>query len=328
MREAMELFLNLLRAGGSSEKTILSYRAAIEDFLNSTGLQKAEDIKQEIIVSWINSKLKKGGRERKKVQATMHYYTLFVRRWLVWLGFSKDIIPVVKKPSSSEVTALTEEEVERLMNSCRDLTDLLIVSLLFETGMRANELLSITDDDIDIQKGEVVIRNAKYGKERVVFLGEISKKAVEMRLEELRKIGGGRIVSLSYNGLYKRLKSLARRSGLDEEKVHPHILRHTFATVAIRRGMSLPALQRILGHSDIKITQVYMHLVKDDLKREYREKFFKETMISEKINSNPAEKKKINYCPNCGSRIIPGSKFCPYCGFHLELNSEAAEDVS
>ncbi|MEM0112841.1 MAG: hypothetical protein QXS56_04460, partial [Fervidicoccaceae archaeon] len=72
LREAMELFLNLLRAGGSSEKTILSYRAAIEDFLNSTGLQKAEDIKQEIIVSWINSKLKKGGRERKKVQATMH----------------------------------------------------------------------------------------------------------------------------------------------------------------------------------------------------------------------------------------------------------------
>jgi len=320
LRTAMEFFLNLLRASGSTEKTVQSYRAAIQDFIESSGASKVSEVTPSLVVTWINSRLKSAGRDavkKRRIQVTMHYYSLFVRRWLSWLGFPREAVPVVKRPSGSEISALSEGEVEKLLFSCRDLTDLLIVSLLFETGLRANELLSITVDDVDIQKGEITVKNAKYGKERTVFLGEISSEAVRKRVELLGGEGGRRLVELSYNGLYKRLKSLAKRAGIDVGKVRPHVLRHTFATVAVRRGMSLPALQRILGHSDIKVTQIYMHLVKDDLKREYREKFSSssEQRGSEKTEAHEAG--GFNFCPNCGRRIPPGSKFCPFCGFRL-----------
>ncbi|MGC8563581.1 MAG: tyrosine-type recombinase/integrase [Fervidicoccaceae archaeon] len=327
LRTAMEFFLNLLRASGSSEKTILSYKAAIEDFIASTGASTVKDINQSVIVSWINSKLKSAGKDvtkKRKIQVTMHYYSLFVRKWLNWLGFPKEVVPVVKRPSSAEISAMSEEEVEKLFSACRDLTDLLIVSLLFETGVRANELLSITGEDVDIDKGEIVVRNAKYGKERTVFLGEVSSEAVKRRLALLGEEKGRRLVELSYNGLYKRLKSLAKRAGLDKRKIRPHVLRHTFATVAIRRGISLPALQRILGHSDIKVTQVYMHLVKDDLKKEYMEKFTSQDAM--KAREVFLEKNKevvtFNFCPNCGRKVIPGSKFCPYCGHRFHASEE------
>lgn len=328
LKSAMEFFLNLLRAAGSSEKTVLSYKAAIEDFIGFAGVSSAKDITQTHIVSWINTKLRSAGKDatkKRKIQVTMHYYSLFVRKWLNWLGFPKEFVPIVKRPTSAEISAMSEEEIEKLYSACRDLTDLLIVSLLFETGLRANELLSITGEDVDISKREVIVRNAKYGKERTVFLGEISAEAVKRRLMIMGKEKNRRLIELSYNGLYKRLKSLAKRAGLDERKIRPHILRHTFATVAIRRGISLPALQRILGHSDIKVTQVYMHLVKDDIKKEYVEKFSSlNTTKTIEPNEKELETKEtgFNFCPNCGRKLIPGSKFCPYCGFKLPHSEE------
>jgi len=65
---------------------------------------------------------------------------------------------------------------------------------------------------------------------------------------------------------------------VDVERVRPHVLRHTFATEAIRRGMSLPALQKLLGHSDLKITQLYLHLTNDDVRREYEKVFLQQSM--------------------------------------------------
>ena len=330
---SLDYFLNLLRASGASEKTVLSYKSAIEDFLEFSSVKKLSDINPGTVVNWVNSRLKKGGKsvvEKRRTQVTMHYYTMFVRRWLNWLGLPKEFVPVVKKPSSSEISALTEDEVERLISASRDLKDVLIVSLLFETGLRANELLSITKNDVNVEGKEVTVKNAKYGKERVVFLGEISSEAVKRRIEEMKANGEDRLVDLSYNGLYKRLKSLARRAGLDESKVRPHVLRHTFATVAIRRGVSLPALQRILGHSDIKVTQIYMHLVKDDLKREYEEKFSKNREQNRRPSSSIELKPNTNilsYCPYCGNKIIPGSKFCPYCGAKLPVEETAPEST-
>jgi len=176
----------------------------------------------------------------------------------------------VPKPRGSRVDALREEEVLRLLSAARDTLDLLILALLLETGLRAQEAVSLRLRDVDLERREIRVRNAKYGEERIVFFGDLTAAALAKWLEENPGLGpDDPLLGISYSGLYKRLKSLARRAGLDPSRVRPHMLRHTFATEALRRGMSLPAVQRLLGHKDIKTTQIYLHLLREDVRAEY-----------------------------------------------------------
>ncbi len=270
--EALDEFLVALQSAGASEKTVKAYRAGISDFLKFTGKEYIRELSVKDYIKWRLERLRKGflrswSRDRRKIQTTLHYYSLFVRSFLKWLGIA-DKLPIVKKPRTrSRITTLTSKEVLKLLEASRDVIDLLIVSLLIETGLRAQELLSIRASDVDLENNEIIVRNAKYGEERIVFFGPLSKTVLKHYLSSLGP--DDRLVPLSYSGLYKRLKTLAKRAGIDPKKVRPHVLRHTFATEALRRGMNLPVLQALLGHKDIKTTQVYIHLLKEDLRREY-----------------------------------------------------------
>jgi len=274
VRDAIEIFLKSLSAAGASRKTIKVYRAALLSFLSYVGERRVKDLDVRDYTEWISSLRVKGVRRPRSSdavsrQSTLHYYSIMVRRFLEWAGAAKDL-PAVPRRRRGFSGTLTWSEVERLLNASRDLLDALIVSLLAETGLRASELLSLRLEDIDLERGEVRVRG-KYGKERVVFLGRLSR----FLLEEWLRLGLAkeRLIPISYQALYKRLKGLARRAGIDPKKVRPHILRHTFATEALRRGMSLAALQRILGHSDIKVTELYLHLQREDVRREYEQAF-------------------------------------------------------
>ncbi|MEM1982496.1 MAG: tyrosine-type recombinase/integrase [Sulfolobales archaeon] len=274
--DALEEFLLSLKSSGVSDKTIKSYRIGVSDFLKFCGKQYVKELSAGDVVKWRLTRLKNGfsksvRKDSKATQLTLHYYSLYVRTFLKWLGF-RDEISVVKAPRRRFISTLTENEVAKLINASRDIIDLIIICLLIETGLRAQELLSLTIDDIDLPNKEIYVRLGKYGEERIVFIGPLTEEVLKKYLENHE---GGKLIPLTYSGLYKRLKTLAKIAGVDPKKVRPHILRHTFATEALKRGLALPALQRILGHRDIKTTQIYLHLLKEDVKRLYMNVFAK-----------------------------------------------------
>lgn len=317
----LEEFLETLASTGASSETIKAYYSAIKDFLEYIGEKRLRDIKITDINKWKLERIRKGfprsrTRDRRAWMTTLHYYTLFIRRFLKWLGLDIEV-PVTKKPVR-RIEALTEEEVRKLLNSCRDLLDKVILRILLDTGLRSRELLGIRVNDIDLNNREIVVRETKYGRERRVLVTQETIEVIKtwIRVRELK--GEDRIIPLTYSGLYKRVKKLAYRAGVKPEKLRPHILRHTFATQALRKGMNLFALQRLLGHNDIKTTQVYTHLTIDDIRREYEK-----ALERESIGVKRDKSLTLKYCPNCGKEWFIGARYCPFCGFDSKRMVEA-----
>ncbi len=296
--EIVEEFIAALISAGASEKTAKVYRAAIMDFIEFIGNKPLREVTLDDVRRWRIDRLRNGfprKRRHKKIkdpieerrwrQATLHYYTLLLRGFFQWLGLKVNV-PVVKAPRRREVEALSEQEIQKLLDSIRDVLDLLIVGLLVETGLRAQEALELRWRDIDFNTSEIRVRAAKYGEERIVFFGPLTRYALTLWYYEKRpRTLDEKVLGISYSGLYKRLKTLAKRAGIDPRKVRPHVLRHTFATQALRKGMSLIAVQKLLGHRDVKITQVYTHLLREDIKRQYIQAFQSSTPMQ--VSTHP-----------------------------------------
>lgn len=279
---ALEAFLTELEAAGASGKTVRAYRYGIMDFLRFVNRSYVKELSLEDYNRWRLERLRKGfprgSRDRKKAQTTLHYYSLYVRAFIKWLGLA-DRVPAVARPRGRRnVMTLREDEIRKMFEASRDLLDKLIIALLFETGLRAQELLSLHVEDVNLESHEIVIKHAKFGEERVVFFGPLSLEALHLYLS-LNGWKKGKLINLTYSGLYKRLKTLAERAGVSLEKVRPHVLRHTFATEALRRGIDVMALQNLLGHRDIKTTQIYVHLLKEDVKKFYERAFMQEVQV-------------------------------------------------
>lgn len=178
---------------------------------------------------------------------------------------------------------LHEEEVRRLLEqpdptTPEGLRDLAMLELLYATGLRVSELVSVTLNDINLDRN-FVRTMGKGKKERIVPLGDYASEAVRNYLEEGRGpllkgrsspycFVSRRARPLSRQAFWKRLKTYARQAGLSRD-VSPHHLRHSFATHLLERGADLRALQEMLGHANVATTEIYTHVLREKVRTLY-----------------------------------------------------------
>ena len=176
------------------------------------------------------------------------------------------------------------EEVDRLLaqpdvSTPRGIRDKALIELLYATGLRVTELLSLKAGDISLDAGYLTCIG-KGDKQRIVPLGDSAADWIRRYLAEARpallkgrkskwlfvnaRAGG----QLSRVGFWKVLKEYGIKAGVSRE-ISPHVLRHSFATHLLERGADLPAIQMMLGHADLSTTQIYTHVLEARLRTVY-----------------------------------------------------------
>lgn len=177
---------------------------------------------------------------------------------------------------------LTVEAVESLLRqpdekSQRGLRDKAMLELLYATGLRASELISLKLKDINLKDGFLLCRG-KGGKERIVPIGSSACLAVQKYVDDVRPrllkrpndflFLSSRGGAFTRQGFWKMLKNYAKKAGLGS-KISPHVLRHSFATHLLERGADLRSVQLMLGHTQITTTQIYTHVSRERLRQVY-----------------------------------------------------------
>ncbi len=173
---------------------------------------------------------------------------------------------------------LTRAEASRLLaapdgESYEDVRERAMLELLYASGLRVSELLSLTPESVNLQEGWVRVRG-KGSKERLVPVHARAVAALKFYLLERERrfkssaaelFLGRSGMKLSRVQFWRLLRALGKRAGI-AAAVHPHLLRHTFATHLLEGGADLRAVQEMLGHSDLSTTQIYTHLDASGLK--------------------------------------------------------------
>ena len=174
---------------------------------------------------------------------------------------------------------LSEEEVERLIavahaeKGVAGARATALLELLYATGLRVSELVGLPYAAVARDRPTLILRG-KGAKERMVPLGEAARAALE-RWRPLRRPaaskwlfpGDGRSGHLTRSGFWLMLARLAAKAGVPPSRVSPHVLRHSFASHLLAHGADLRSVQQMLGHADIATTQIYTHVLDENLKR-------------------------------------------------------------
>ena len=295
MREPIDSFLSYLSVEkGYSTHTIEAYR---NDLNGLTEFARAEASKQNSAPAWANFSrqsvlgyllnLKERGYAAttiaRKVAAARSFFGFLVSEGIIKTNptenmSSPSVGRALPKPIPINQVRLLLEQPNK-SPTAEAQRDRSMLELLYASGMRISELVSLNLGDVNTEGDYYVRCFGKGHKERLIPLYEQVAKGVKKYIEETRpKLAHDRKNAalflnargdrLTRQGFWQKLKEYAKSAGLDA-RVSPHTLRHSFATHMLSGGADLRSVQELLGHANISTTQVYTHLTTDHIRRTY-----------------------------------------------------------
>ncbi len=273
---------------GYSKNTVESYSidlARYISFLEDRGIEHPDRVSEELIREYIHA-LGMAGLSSSSISRNIASIRTF-HKFLLLESYSKNYpAENIESPKTRRKfpEVLTIDEVSSLLeqpdvSTPIGLRDKALLELMYATGVRVSELINLRQIDLLFDM-EIIRVFGKGSKERLVPIGKVAIKWVrEYQLKvrpKLVKIGSGDFLFLSRLGrkltrmsVYKIVKKYASMAGIKKE-IHPHTLRHSFATHLLEGGSDLRSVQEMLGHASITTTQIYTHISNETLKEIYR----------------------------------------------------------
>ncbi len=270
----------------TSENTEMSYRrdlVKVKNYMQEQGIEDVRKITSTNLNSYIlyleKNKFSAATISRN-IASLKAFYHYMCKEGMV----SEDVAEALHAPKIEKKLpeVLSTEEVVRLLEqpcgtSPKEIRDKAMLELLYATGIRVTELITLKTSDVNLQMGYIVCRD--NGKERVIPFGNEAKSALIRYLEGTRAAMISDADSeylfancsgqpMSRQGFWKLIKYYAKKAGIVAD-ITPHTLRHSFAAHLVENGADLRSVQEMLGHSDISTTQIYVNMNRNKLREVY-----------------------------------------------------------
>jgi len=254
-----------LKISKNSKYTLRNYMSANESLLNF--INKAPE---EIITSDVKSYMAENLTDKASISIILFLSSI---RFAYMNIFDKDITAGIKRPTREKriPIVLSKDEIRKLFDSAINKKSKLMLSLMYACGFRISELLNLKINDFDFDEKIGCVRQAKGKKDRNFnipnFLAEDLKKQAELQNSQNQEyLFTGPNGRLSSRNLQKIIQSISKKAGI-KKSVHPHTLRHSFATHLLEDGIDIRKIQEALGHSDLSTTQIYTHISSEELRK-------------------------------------------------------------
>ncbi|MBD5539597.1 MAG: site-specific tyrosine recombinase XerD [Lachnospiraceae bacterium] len=287
MEQAIEQFITYLHnIKNTSTNTELSYRRDLKKvvtFLQAKGLTDLVDVKEEDLQAYIasmNDQHFAAATVSRNIASIKAFFHFLCQEKIIEKDISNDLkAPKIEKKMPE---ILTTEEVVRLLeqpsgDSPKEIRDKAMLELLYATGIRVTELITLKVSEVNLPMGFIVCKDAH--KERVIPFGMAAKNALVKYLTEARSqmvedkssdilFANCSGSTMSRQGFWKLIKYYSKKAGITAD-ITPHTLRHSFAAHLVENGADLRSVQEMLGHSDISTTQIYANMNHNRIREVY-----------------------------------------------------------
>lgn len=282
--EGMQIYYQKCKAENLSQKTIRNYGDLLMSFykyVKKYDIDNIEEVKPHDIINYMEYSLSRYSdiTAKNRYTAVKAFYNFLIKE--EYISFSP--VSKIKKPKVGKkiIYSFTDEEVKEILshydtNDFIALRNHMIMVILFSTGVRISELLTISIYDIDLNENFILI-TGKGNKQRMIPISNLLNKKLVTYLRRRQEYvkttkynsynliinkDGGALTKSGINTIFRKLKASKKKWST---RVSPHTFRHTFAKKFLMNGGNLFSLQKILGHEDISITRIYVDLDDTDI---------------------------------------------------------------